>query len=184
MTPQEARLLNPDYTRRSPIGSAAAASGTRLTRTKPSHGVLLARYIEGWTTADAGTIRSATARSYRFVDPLIGDFSRWSLDGYFERLGAAFRVTASGRLSAIRINLVGPMSETKINGEYVFWREVPDLGLTGVASLVVGSKGVIAERVCYDLNLAIEILRREMGSRLRVTSESVSGQNGKASFEN
>jgi len=41
-----------------------------------------------------------------------------------------------------------------------FWREAPRIGLIGITEVEVGERGVIAERVAYDLNLASDILCR------------------------
>ena len=38
-------------------------------------------------------------------------------------------------------------------------REAPRLGLTGITFITLGARGVLAEKVAYDLNLASEILR-------------------------
>jgi hypothetical protein len=45
-------------------------------------------------------------------------------------------------------------------GEFAFFREAPQLGLTGIARILVGPRGVMAETVSYDLNMATEMLRR------------------------
>ena len=44
--------------------------------------------------------------------------------------------------------------------ELQFWREAPRIGLTGVAEIEIGERGITAERVAYDLNLAFDILCR------------------------
>jgi hypothetical protein len=44
--------------------------------------------------------------------------------------------------------------------ELQFWREAPRIGLTGVAEIEIGERGVVAERVAYDLNLASDMLCR------------------------
>jgi hypothetical protein len=46
-----------------------------------------------------------------------------------------------------------------------FWREAPLIGLTGVAEVEIGERGVIAERVAYDGNLASDTLRRSWTHR-------------------
>jgi hypothetical protein len=38
-------------------------------------------------------------------------------------------------------------------------REAPRLGLTGITFITIGDRGIIAERVAYDLNLAMDVLR-------------------------
>jgi hypothetical protein len=44
--------------------------------------------------------------------------------------------------------------------ELLFWREAPRIGLTGVARMEIGERGVSAESVAYDLNVASDLLRR------------------------
>ena len=53
----------------------------------------------------------------------------------------------------------GPMDGSQPGGPLKFAREAPWLGLTGVTVIAVGERGVVAETVAYDLNLASEILR-------------------------
>ena len=53
--------------------------------------------------------------------------------------------------------------------ELQFWREAPRIGLTGVAEIEIGERGVVAERVAYDLNLASEILCRPSALRSPVS---------------
>jgi len=40
-----------------------------------------------------------------------------------------------------------------------FWREAPRIGLTGIARIEVGERGVSADCVAYDLNMASDLLR-------------------------
>jgi hypothetical protein len=49
--------------------------------------------------------------------------------------------------------------------ELQFWREAPRIGLTGVAEIEIGERGITAERVAYDLNLASDILCRALALR-------------------
>jgi hypothetical protein len=51
---------------------------------------LLDRYLEGWAEANPVKIFEATAHGYRFDDPFVGRFSRWSIAAYFERVRARF----------------------------------------------------------------------------------------------
>jgi len=119
----------------------------------------LDRYAEGWAEANVDKILDATAPSYRFTDPLVGSFSGRSLHEYFapalERLQSA----------SFAFFLRGP-SEGRSNGKDLrFWREAPLIGLTGVAEVEIGERGVIAERVAYDGNLASDTLRRSWTHR-------------------
>jgi hypothetical protein len=53
--------------------------------------------------------------------------------------------------------LHGPMDADR--DELLFWREAPWLGLVGTARIDIGERGVCAESVAYDLNLASDLLR-------------------------
>jgi len=53
--------------------------------------------------------------------------------------------------------LRGPMDAR--SNELQFWREAPRIGLTGIARIEVGVRGVSAECVAYDLNVASDLLR-------------------------
>jgi signal transduction histidine kinase len=53
--------------------------------------------------------------------------------------------------------LRGPMDAR--SNELQFWREAPRIGLTGIARIEVGERGVSAECVAYDLNVASDLLR-------------------------
>jgi hypothetical protein len=52
--------------------------------------------------------------------------------------------------------------KVRSHNELQFWREAPGIGFTGVAEIEIGERGVVAERVAYDLNLASDILRRAL----------------------
>jgi hypothetical protein len=123
----------------------------------------LGRYIEGWAQTDLEKLLDATAPSYRFTDPFVGSFDVRSLHKYFDLL--------QDRLSCIAISrreltffLQGPM-KLRSHKELQFWREAPQIGLTGVAEIEIGERGVVAERVAYDLNMASEILCRALALR-------------------
>ena len=49
--------------------------------------------------------------------------------------------------------------------ELQYWREAPQIGLTGVTEIEIGERGVAAERVAYDLNLASDVLCRAFALR-------------------
>jgi len=53
--------------------------------------------------------------------------------------------------------LQGPM-KLRLHKGLQFWREAPRIGLTGVSEIEIGERGVAAEHVAYDLNLASDIL--------------------------
>jgi hypothetical protein len=118
---------------------------------------LLNCYLEGWAEPNLARILAATARSYRFHDPLVGSFSRWSLHEYFDRVRA--RLSRSGAICQpdMAFCLHGPMDADR--DELLFWREAPWLGLVGTARIDIGERGVCAESVAYDLNLASDLLR-------------------------
>jgi len=115
---------------------------------------LLARYLEGWAEADPVKIAEATAPGYRFDDPFVGTFSTLALPRYFEALRSR-AVIPRHHLSFL---LRGPMDASS-EDELQFWREAPHVGLTGTSLIMIGPRGVTAERVAYDLNIASEQLR-------------------------
>ena len=119
----------------------------------------LNRYIEGWAQTDLEQILDATAPNYRFTDPFVGSFDGQSLHKYFDLLQD--RISCTGAISRreLAFFLHGPM-KLRSHKELQFWREAPRIGLTGVAEIEIGERGVVAERVAYDLNLASDILCR------------------------
>ena len=118
----------------------------------------LDQYIEGWVQTDLEKILDATAPGYRFTDPFLGSFVGWSLHKYFDLLQDRLSRLAIGPRD-LAFFLQGPMKQRSPQ-ELQFWREAPRIGLTGVAEIEIGERGVEAERVAYDLNLASGILCR------------------------
>jgi hypothetical protein len=118
---------------------------------------LLYCYLEGWAEANLVKILAATSPGYRFHDPFVGSFSRWSLHEYFDQVQQ--RLACSGVVGPQDLGffLRGPMDAR--SNELQFWREAPRIGLTGVAWIETGRLGVSAEHVAYDLNLASDLLR-------------------------
>ena len=118
----------------------------------------LDRYIEGWVQTDLEKILDATAPGYRFTDPFVGSFVGQSLHRYFDLLQD--RLSRIGAISRrdLAFFLQGPMKRRSLK-ELQFWREAPRMGLTGVAEIEIGERGVASERVAYDLNLASDMLR-------------------------
>ena len=128
----------------------------------------LDRYIEGWGQADLEKILEATAPSYRFTDPFVGSFDARSLHKYFYLVqNRLSRMGPIGRRE-LAFFLRGPMKQ-RSHKELQLWREEPRIGLTGVAEIEIGERGVVAERVAYDLNLASEILCRPSALRSPVS---------------
>ena len=115
----------------------------------------LMRYVTGWAQADPAMIAGAAIDGYRFHDPLVGVFTGQHLSRYFEFLHARFACDNFPAQPAFHLH--GPMDGGE--GEFAFFREAPQFGLTGVARVLVGAHGVMAETVAYDLNMATEILR-------------------------
>jgi hypothetical protein len=132
----------------------------RVLNRKPTHSSLLDSYRKGWAEADPDQILETTAPGYRFHDPLVGYFSQGSLHEYFNLLQD--RLSRAGAISRHDIGffLRGPMDHPSDPERLRFWREAPRCGLVGITEVEVGERGVIAERVAYDLNLASDILCR------------------------
>jgi hypothetical protein len=121
---------------------------------------LLDCYLRGWAEAEPLKIIQSTEHGYRFIDPFVGIFTRWSLPNYFDALHA--RLTATGPITHadLAFFLLGPIGQLSSRSAVQFWREAPRIGLTGVTKIKLGRHGVIAENVSYDLNLASDVLRR------------------------
>ena len=124
----------------------------------------LNRYVEGWAQTDLEKILDATAPSYRFTDPLVGSFDGRSLHKYFDLLQDKLSCTGVISRRELAFFLQGPM-KLRSHNELQFWREAPRIGLTGVAEIEIGERGVAAERVAYDLNLASDRLCRGLAVR-------------------
>jgi len=119
----------------------------------------LDRYLEGWAEADLDRVAEATANDYRFNDPLVGQFSRRSLPAYFEHLQARFaRAGVIGNRDFVFF-FRAPVDAPSCDRRREYFREAPRLGLTGIASITIGDRGIVAEHVTYDLNLATDVLR-------------------------
>jgi hypothetical protein len=120
----------------------------------------LNRYIEGWAETDLEKILDVTAPSYRFTDPFVGTFDGRSLHKYFDLLQDRLACIAISRRE-LAFFLQGPV-KLRSHKELQFWREAPRIGLTGVTQIEIGDRGVVAERVAYDLNMASDILCRAL----------------------
>jgi hypothetical protein len=121
----------------------------------------LGRYIEGWAQTDLEKIIDATGPSYRFTDPFVGSFDARSLRKYFDLLQDRLSCMGAIGRHELAFFLHGPMKRGSHKElQLQFWREAPWIGLTGVAEIEIGERGVVAERVAYDLNMASDILRR------------------------
>jgi hypothetical protein len=116
-------------------------------------------YMQGWAETNPAKIVHAVADDYRFHDPFVGVFTKWSLSQYFEILKKRFAFAGPIMRRDFAFFLHGPTDETSYQGELRFWREAPRIGLTGVARIKLAAAGVIAESVAYDLNLASDLLR-------------------------
>jgi hypothetical protein len=120
---------------------------------------MLVRYLEGWAAADPTKIADATADGYDFHDPLVGRFSRRSLPQYFALLRSRFAAAGVARPQDLAFMLRGPTPGLHHAARRLYWREAPHLGLTGQSEIVATQRGIAAEVVAYDLNIACEVLR-------------------------
>jgi hypothetical protein len=119
----------------------------------------VARYLDGWAEADPDMIADATTESYEFHDPLVGCYSKRTLSQYFAVLRSRFAVAGVARAQHLAFTLRGPMLGPSQGTRHQYWREAPHLGLTGLSEIIVTCRGVAAEAVAYDLNMACETLR-------------------------
>jgi hypothetical protein len=114
-------------------------------------------------------IFNAIGPSYRFSDPLVGSFTGRSLHNYFDILQERFSRIGTITKQDLAFFLRGPLqgaSDTKLR----FWREAPLIGLSGVTEIEIGERGIVAERVAYDGNLASDMLRRVVHSSIDTNS--------------
>ena len=120
---------------------------------------LLDRYLEGWAENNLSKISSAMAPGYCFDDPHVGQFSRWSISLYFDRVRTRFASVGGCTAWDLSFFLHGSAERRCTCGQLTFYREAPRLGLTGVTTITIGEPGVVAEAVAYDLNPALNVLR-------------------------
>jgi hypothetical protein len=148
IVPSKPRTARRDYT------------SLRATRARAKiEAEVLALYIAGWSEADPHKIAEATAAEYVLDDAFVGRFSSHSLPKYFEILRSQFGATAPTAQKDLAFALRGPLDGSSAEPIRRYWREVPHLGLTGVTSITVTPRGIAADLVAYDLNMACEILR-------------------------
>src|SRR6516162_6632389 len=69
----------------------------------------LDRYIEGWAQTDLEKILEATAPSYRFTDPFVGNFDARSLHRYFDLVKDRLSRTGPIGRRELAFFLQGPM---------------------------------------------------------------------------
>jgi hypothetical protein len=149
---------------------AAAWSGAAF-RGERGIAECLLRYLEGWADANPLKILDATARGYRFEDPLVGTFTRRSLPRYFRFLQERFATGGRMARGDVAFQLRGPMAGLPRQDGLQFWREAPGLGLSGVTRILVSEQGVVGESVAYDLNMACAVLRNPPTGCRTVTDE-------------
>ena len=89
---------------------------------------LLDRYLEGWAEANPAKIFAATAHGYRFDDPFVGRFSRWSIPAYFERVRARFARAGASEERDFAFSIQGPMDGLSRRSRLTFFREAPSRG--------------------------------------------------------
>jgi hypothetical protein len=142
------------------VGPSVVQCLDRARHQRASRAAPLDRYLEGWAETDLDKIMDATAPGYRFTDPFIGSFSGKSLHKYFDLLQD--RLSRAGAISRFDLAffLRGPMERRSNISGVQFWREAPRIGLTGVAEIEIGERGIMAECVAYDGNLASDMLCR------------------------
>jgi hypothetical protein len=130
-----------------------------------SWGCQLDHYLKGWAEANPDKILAATAHEFRFDDPLVGLFSRWSFTAYFDSLRSRFARAGPIAARDLAFFIRGPMDGSPRLGQLTFFREAPRLGLTGITLITIGERGVTAEAVAYDLNPALDVLGDRPGKR-------------------
>ena len=141
-SPLLSRPFESDYARGHVVGIAEAGGNVlqlvdRLSDHGTDRNLLLDCYRQGWAEVNLAKILAATTRRYRFYDPLVGSFSRWSLHEYFDRVQDRLSRSGAIGLQDMAFFLRGPMGVRP--NELQFWREAPGIGLTGVAQVESGN---------------------------------------------
>src|SRR5262245_49636355 len=135
-------LLKP-FTQRSASGHVAGiADAGNVARPRDLEAIrrsLLDCYVAGWAETDFVKILAATAADYRFHDPYVGSFSRWSLHEYFDRVCTGLSRMGAISRADMAFVLRGPV-DSRADG-LEFWREAPRMGLTGISRNEVGARG-------------------------------------------
>jgi hypothetical protein len=93
------------------------------------------------------------------------------LHKYFDELQCRFSRIGAIRKDELVFFLRGPMEWSHVR-RFQYWREAPLIGLTGVAEVHIGERGIVAEHVSYDGNLASDMLRE---TRLRPSQPASDG---------
>ena len=119
----------------------------------------LAQYIDGWAALDMAKVASAVSPDYVFTDPLVGAFDRETLADYIAiikgRLGFD---TVPAHRQRICLDRHGPLP--MLPQSLRFWRSIPAIGLEGPSEIRLNGLRVCRETVCYELNMATELLRK------------------------
>jgi hypothetical protein len=123
---------------------------------------LLDCYVQGWAEANPLKIVLVTAPDYRFNDPLVGVFGPASLPRYFDTLRRRFAVAGVMQWRETAFVLRGNDAALSSRAVLQFYREAPHMGLTGISTITLGDRGIHAETVAYDSNLALEVLTRPL----------------------
>src|ERR1700755_1978293 len=105
-----------------------------IDRERTCQQLLLDYYRAGWAAADPARILEAAAPNYHFYDPLVGLFSRLTLAHYFEILRRKCARAGSIERRDLSFILSVPMHGSTDQ----YWRDAPQIGLTGIAQIVVG----------------------------------------------
>lgn len=130
----------------------------------------LLQYIEGWNEADPAKIADAASTDYRFVDPLVGCFDRNTLPYYFallrQRVGFGSPAGQQGKVCLDRFpSARWPTQRLR------FWRSIPECGLAGICDVELRAGRVHQDVVCYEPNMASELLWGARTFRVRRGTE-------------
>lgn len=133
------------------------ASGIPLVRGSDNLEPLLTRYVEGWAEVNLFKIIASVSEDYVFIDPLVGSFSRQSLSHY---VGILHQRAGLGTVHCIETKVyLGVMAGQEFPLRRLFWRSLPECGLSGTSAIQLRAGRVTRELVSYDLNIAAEQLR-------------------------
>jgi hypothetical protein len=106
----------------------------------------------------SGEDRRRDEAGLRFPRPARRSFFGAELAAIFQIAAGALRHPAP-RARNLAFALHGPIHPLRGDRSRRYWREAPLLGLAGESEIVVTRRGVAAEAVEYDLNIASDALR-------------------------
>lgn len=114
----------------------------------------LSRYVEGWTSGDAGLILQAVTDDYEFDDPNTGKVPKAKFNEYLSNLKASVKKQCDGGLPEPFVQLSEVVtSEHDGHIKAWCWREVPSTNIKGSGLIKVSPTGVYSEVITYYIKI-------------------------------